>query len=115
MNSLISMTGKTAKKGSKPCRTKNTQDKHDILKEFLQEIGYDELCNLISELVDNGDEKLIDNLRKLLKIPNYLLEKWVGFWMFQNLKFVTFQIINFPILFNTKSNLLYEKIIDIFN
>ena len=41
MNSLILMTGKTAKKGSKVGRPKNIQDKHEIWKEFLQEIGYD--------------------------------------------------------------------------
>ena len=41
MNSLILMTGKTAKKGSKVGRAKNMQDKHEIWKEFLQEIWYD--------------------------------------------------------------------------
>ena len=41
MNSLILMSGKTAKKGSKVGRPKNMQDKHEIWKEFLQEIWYD--------------------------------------------------------------------------
>ena len=31
MNSLISMTGKTAKSCSKTCRTKNIQDTHEII------------------------------------------------------------------------------------
>ena len=31
MNSLISMTSKTAKRGSKACRTKNIQDKYEII------------------------------------------------------------------------------------
>ena len=54
MNTLISMTGKKSTNKRKIGRPKNTQDKHEIWKEFLQDIGYDELSNLISELVDNG-------------------------------------------------------------
>ena len=67
MNTLISMTGKKSTNKRKIGRPKNTQDKHEIWKEFLQEIGYDELSNLISELVDNGDEKLIDKLKEITK------------------------------------------------
>ena len=37
------------------------------MKRVLQEIGYDEFSNLISELVDNGDEKLIDKLKEITK------------------------------------------------
>ena len=61
MNTLISISYKTPKKVIKLLELKNTQDKHEIWKENLQEIGYDELSDLISELVDNGDEKLTDN------------------------------------------------------
>ncbi|MBQ5543796.1 MAG: hypothetical protein IIT97_02545 [Mycoplasmataceae bacterium] len=38
MNSLISISCKTTKKGSKAGRSRNTQDKHEIWREFLQEI-----------------------------------------------------------------------------
>ena len=41
MNSLISISCKTAKKGSKVGIPKNMQNKHEIWREFLQEIGYD--------------------------------------------------------------------------
>ena len=64
---LISMTGKKSTNKRKIGRPKNTQDKHEIWKEFLQEIGYDELSILIGELVDNGDEKLIDKLKEITK------------------------------------------------
>ena len=67
MDTLISMTDKKSSNKRKIGRPKNTQDKHEIWKEFLQEIGYDGLSNLISELVDNGDEKLIDKLKEITK------------------------------------------------
>ena len=116
MNSLISMTGKTTKHGNKVGRPKNTQDKHEIWKEFLQEIGYDELSNLISELVDNGDEKLIEKLKEITKKSKLSSRKMSSILNVSKSTICNIRNYQFPnIIQPKKSNWLYEKIIDTFN
>ena len=46
MNTLISMTGKASKKGTKVGRSKNSKNKIKIWKEFMDEIGNDEVANI---------------------------------------------------------------------
>ena len=67
MNVLISMSGKSPKKGTKAGRSKNSQTKHEIWKKFINQVGDDELANLLSDLVDNGDEELIKKIREISK------------------------------------------------
>ena len=49
MNALISMTGKAPKKGSKSCCPKNSKDKIEIWKEFMDKIGKDEVANIFKK------------------------------------------------------------------
>ena len=98
MNTLISMTGKKSTNKRKIGRPKNTQDKIEIWKEFLQEIGYDELSNLISELVDNGDEKLIDKLKEITKKSKLSSRKMSSILNLSKQLFVTLETINLKLL-----------------
>ena len=72
MNALISMSGKSSKKGTKAGRPKKDQTKHEIWKKFIKEIGDDELANLLSDLVDNGDGELIKKIKEISK-KNYTI------------------------------------------
>ena len=56
MNTLISMSGKLHKKGTKSYRLKKSQTKHEIWKKSINQVRDDELANLLSDLIDNGDE-----------------------------------------------------------
>ena len=67
MNTLISMTGKAPKKGTKSGRPKNSKNKIEIWKEFIDKIGKDEVANIFKKLVDNGDEDLIDTIKEIIK------------------------------------------------
>ena len=67
MNVLISMTGKSSKKSSNIGRPKNSGNKLEYLKELVEEIGYDNFLDIINDLVDDGDEKLIDKLKEITK------------------------------------------------
>ena len=67
MNALISMSGKSPKKGTKSGRPKKDQTKHEIWKKFINQAGDDELANLLSDLVDNGDEELIKKIKEISK------------------------------------------------
>ena len=67
MNVLISMTGKSSKKGSKVGRPKNSGNRVEYLKELVEEIGYDNFLEMINELVDNGNEELIDKFKEIAK------------------------------------------------
>ena len=98
INMLISMTGKKSTNKRKIGRPKNTQNKHEIWKEFLQEIGYDELSNLISELVDNGDEKLIDKLKEITKKSKLSSRKMSSILNLSKQLFVTLETINLKLL-----------------
>ena len=67
MNALISMSGKSPKKGTKAGRPKKDQTKHEIWNKFINQLGDDELANLLSDLVDNGDEELIKKIKEISK------------------------------------------------
>ncbi|MBO6072299.1 hypothetical protein J6P59_01360 [bacterium] len=57
MNTLISMTGKAPKKGTKSARHKNSKDK----------IGKDEVANIFKKMVDDGNEDFIDTIKEIIK------------------------------------------------
>ena len=67
MNTLISMTGKTPKKGTKSGRPKNSKDKIEIWKEFMDKIGKDEVANIFKKMVDDGNEDFIDTIKEIIK------------------------------------------------
>ena len=67
MNTLISMTGRAPKKGTKSGRPKNSKSKIEIWKEFIDKIGKDEVANIFKKLVDDGDEDLIDVIKEIIK------------------------------------------------
>ena len=46
MKTLMSMTGKASKKGTKSGRPKNSKNKIEIWKEFMDEIDKDEVANI---------------------------------------------------------------------
>ena len=49
MNTLISMTGEGSKKGTKSGSPKNSKDKIEIWKEFMDKIGKDEVANIFKQ------------------------------------------------------------------
>ena len=51
MKTLISMTGKESKKGTKSGRPKNSKNKIKIWKEFIDKIGKDEVANIFKKLL----------------------------------------------------------------
>ena len=61
------MSGKPPKKSTKSGRPKKSQTKHEIWKKFINQVGDDELANLLSDLVDNGDEELIKKIKEISK------------------------------------------------
>ena len=61
------MSGKSPKKSIKLCRPKKTHTKHEIWKKSINQVGDDELANLLSDLVDNGDEELIKKIKEISK------------------------------------------------
>ena len=67
MNALISMTGKAPKKGTKSGRPKNSKDKIEIWKEFMDKIGKDEVANIFRKMVDDGNEDFIDTIKEIIK------------------------------------------------
>ena len=67
MNTLISMTGKAPKKGTKSGRPKNSKDKIEIWKEFMDKIGKDEVANIFKKMVDDGNEDFIDTIKEIIK------------------------------------------------
>ena len=67
MNTLISMTGKAPKKGTKSGRPKNSKDKIEIWKEFMDKIGKDEVANIFKKMVDDGNEDFIDTIEEIIK------------------------------------------------
>ena len=67
MNTLISMTGKAPKKGTKSGRPKNSKDKIEIWKEFMDTIGKDEVANIFKKMVDDGNEDFIDTIKEIIK------------------------------------------------
>ena len=92
MNALISMSGKSPKKGTKSGRPKKDQTKHEIWKKFINQAGDDELANLLSDLVDNGEKSWLKRLKKFLKKLNSHPEKLLLFWTYQNQQFVILEI-----------------------
>ena len=67
MNTLISMTGKAPKKGTKSGRPKNSKNKIEIWKEFMDKIGKDEIANIFKKMVDDGNEDFIDIIKEIIK------------------------------------------------
>ena len=63
MNTLILMTDKKSTNKRKIGRPKNTQDKIEIWKEFVEDIGIYEFFKIINELVEEGDEKAIQKIK----------------------------------------------------
>ena len=61
------MSGKPPKKSTKSGHPKKFQTKHEIWKKFINQVGDDELANLLSDLVDNGDEELIKKIKEISK------------------------------------------------
>ena len=57
------MTGKKTTNKRKIGIPKNTQDKIEIWKEFAEDIGIDEFFKLMNELVEEGDEKVIQKIK----------------------------------------------------
>ena len=55
VSTLISMTRKAAKKGTKVGRPKNSQDKLEIWKELINNLGPDEVAKIFKKLVDEGE------------------------------------------------------------
>ena len=67
MTALISISGKSSKKGTKVGHLKNHQTKHEIWKEFIKEVGENEIANLLNDLVENGDGNTIDEIKEIIK------------------------------------------------
>ncbi|MBQ3621777.1 hypothetical protein II941_03220 [bacterium] len=61
------MTGKAPKKGTKSGRPKNSKDKIEIWKEFMDKIGKDEVANIFKKMVDDGNEDFIDTIEEIIK------------------------------------------------
>ena len=61
MKALISMIGKTSKKGTKSVRLKDSKNKIEIWKEFM-----DEVANIFKKLVGDGDEDFIDAIKEII-------------------------------------------------
>ena len=78
MNALISMSGKSSKKGSKAGRPKNPGTKHEIWKEFIKEVGDDELANLLDDLIEDGDDKLVERVKKIVKKKSKLSSRKIA-------------------------------------
>ena len=81
MNTLISMTGKAPKKGTKSGRPKNSKDKIEIWKEFMDKIGKDEVANIFKKMVDDGNEDFIDTIKEIIKKKgtlSFLLERLIN-------------------------------------
>lgn len=66
MNVLMSKTGKSPKKGKGVGRPKNSKNKHTIWKEFLRDIGEDEIAKIIGELVDEENEGVIKKIKQII-------------------------------------------------
>ena len=67
MSTLISMTGKTSKKGTKAGKPKNSQDKLKIWKELINNLGSNEVAKIFKKLVDEGDKNLLEIIKQLPK------------------------------------------------
>ena len=72
------MTGKAPKKSTKSGRPKNSKNKIEIWKEFIDEIGKDEVANIFKKLVDDGDEDLIDAIKEIIKEKPKLSSRKMG-------------------------------------
>ena len=55
------------KKGTKSGRPKNSKDKIEIWKEFMDKIGKDEVANIFKKMVDDGNENFIDTIKEIIK------------------------------------------------
>ena len=67
METLISMTGKASKKGTKAGRPKNSEDKIELWKEFMHDIGEDEVAKIFKKMIENGNEDFIDVIKEITK------------------------------------------------
>ncbi|MBO6072293.1 hypothetical protein J6P59_01330 [bacterium] len=67
MNTLISMAGNAPKEGTKSGRLKNSKDKIEIWKEFMDKIVKDEVANIFKKMVDDGNEDFIDTIKEIIK------------------------------------------------
>ena len=81
MNTLISMTGKASKKGTKSGRPKNSKDKLDILKKLVNNLGPEEVAKIFKELLDKGDDDLIEIIKHLPKDKTKLSARETGIVM----------------------------------
>ena len=78
MSTLISMTGKASKKGTKAGRPKNSQDKLEIWKELINNLGPDEVAKIFKKLVDEGDKNLVEIIKQLPKDKTKLSSRKTG-------------------------------------
>ena len=78
MNTLISMTGKASKKGTKAGRPKNSQDKLEIWKELITNLGTEEVAKIFKKLIDNGNKDLEEIIKQLPKDKTKLSSRKTG-------------------------------------
>ena len=67
MTILISKTGKSPKKNKGSGRPRKEQTKHEIWKEFIRDVGEDEIARIIAELMEEGDNKLSEKIKKIIR------------------------------------------------
>ena len=67
MTILISKTGKSPKKNKGSGRPRKEQTKHEIWKEFIRDVGEDEIARIIGELMEDGDNKLSEKIKKIIR------------------------------------------------
>lgn len=67
MTILISKTGKSPKKNKGSGRPRKEQTKHEIWKEFIRDVGEDEIARIIGELMQEGDNKLSEKIKKIIR------------------------------------------------
>ena len=78
MSTLISMVGKVSKKDTKVGRSKNSQDKLEIWKELINNLGPDEVAKIFKKLMDEGDENLVEIIKQLPKDKTKLSSRKTG-------------------------------------
>lgn len=60
MNTLISMTRKASKEGTKLGSTKNSKDKLEIWKVLINNLNTEEVVKIFKELIEKGNKYLVE-------------------------------------------------------